>query len=174
LVRVLIVAAGLLLTAWASIGFSQLGRWNSPMASDQEALLSAAWSAGFAGSILLAIALLRIAARFDWSIGAAGAVGGVLTGAGLLFSAFGTGMLGLAMLGLGTLLLCIRLRGRMLGTVPAVVLAGTTAAMIAAMVLFAAGGGQDPGILVTMVAYGPAWILVGLRLHDPTPLLVRA
>jgi hypothetical protein len=173
-VRILILVAGGLLTLWSAIGFSQVGRWDSELATGQEALLAVAWTAGFVGSILLAIALLRIAARFDQSIGGSGAVGGVLTGAGLLFSALGGGILGLAMLGIGTLLLCVRLRGRMLGTVPTALLAGATAALISAMLLFVASGWQEPGILVAIVGYGPAWVVVGLRIHDPAPQLVHA
>ncbi len=173
-VRGLTIVAGVLLTAWAAIGVSQVGRWDSPMAAGQQALLNVAWVAGLVGSILITIALLRIALRFDQSIGSAGAVGAVLTGSGLLFSSFGAGIVRLAALGLGTALLARRLHGRLLGTVPVAVLAGTTAALIAAMLWFAGTGGQDVGILWIGLSYGPAWVLVGARLRTPAPQLTGA
>lgn len=174
-IRVLTVLAGALLTAWAGIGASQMRPWESgPLTASSQALLNVSWVAGLLGAIVIAVALLLLALRYDGSIGPSGAVGAVLIGSGLLFATFGGGVLALAMLGVGTALFSWRLRGRLLGTAPAACLAATTAAVIGAFVVFGAGGGQDIRILWAIVAYGPAWMIVGLALRAPAPLPVDA
>jgi len=79
--------------------------------------------------------------------------------------------MGHGLLGAGTALLTRGLRGRLLGTVPAALLASTTAALIAAMLWFVGSGGQDVDILWICLSYGPAWMLVGARLRTPSAQL---
>jgi hypothetical protein len=83
-------------------------------------------------------------------------------------------LLALAMLGVGTALFSWHLRGRLLGTAPAALLVATTTALIAAFLAFMAGGGQDTRILWTIIAYGPAWMTVGLALRAPSALPATA
>jgi hypothetical protein len=174
-IRGLTVLAGALLTAWATIGASQMRPWESgPLSTSSEALMNVAWVTGLAGAILIGVALLLIAIRYDASIGPSGAVGAVLLGSGLLFATFGGGVLALGMIGVGTALFSWRVRGRLLATAPTAILAATTAGLIAAFVAFAAGGGEDVRILWAIVAYGPAWMIVGLALRAPAPLPANA
>ena len=140
-----IVLAGALLSAWAGLGLTQMVRWESGDVPAAPELVSIASFSGFFGAILIAAALLGVASRYDWSIGSSGAVGGVLTGSGLVFAAMGGGIVALVLLGGGTLLLSWRVRGRILGTIPAALLAAVTTLLIAAFLVFASGGGQEPG-----------------------------
>jgi hypothetical protein len=165
----LLVLAGALLTVWAGLGLTHMVRWDSgEMPSDPD-LVTIAWLAGLVGSILIAVALLGVALRYDWSIGPSGAVGGVLTGSGLVFASMGGGLLALALLGGGTLLMAWRVRGRILGTTSAVFLAVATSLLVAAFLAFVASGGQDLNVLLVGLLYGPAWILFGIDLHAPSP-----
>jgi hypothetical protein len=163
----LIVLAGALLSVWAALGVTQGVRWDSGELPANPELLNISWLAGLFGSMLLGAALLGVALRYDWSIGPSGAVGGVLTGAGLVFASMGGGVLALALLGGGTLLLAWRVRGRILGTTSSVFLAAVTSLLIAAFAIFASGDGQELGWLSVTLLYGPAWVLVGLDLHAP-------
>ena len=174
-IRALTVLAGALLTAWAGIGASQMQPWESgPLPAASEAMMNVAWVAGFLGAIVLCVALLLLGLRYDRSVGPSGAVGAVLLGSGLLFASLGGGMLALGMLGVGTALFSWHLRGRLLGTAPAALLAATTTAVIAAFLAFVAGGGQDTRILLTLLAYGPTWMIVGLALRAPAPTPANA
>jgi hypothetical protein len=174
-IRALMVLAGALLTAWAGIGASQMQPWDSgPLPASSEALFTVAWISGFLASIVLCVALTLLALRYDLYVGRSGAVGAVLLGSGLLFASLGGGMLALGMLGVGTALFAWHLRGRLLGTAPAALLVATTTGVIAAFIAFAAGGGQDPRILLTLLAYGPAWMIVGLALRAPAPVPANA
>lgn len=165
----LIVLAGALITAWAGLGLTQMVRWDSGEVPAAPELVSIASLSGFVGSILIAVALLGVASRYDWSIGSAGAVGGVLTGSGIVFASMGGGIAALLLLGGGTLLLAWRVRGRILGTFPSVFLAVATSLLIAAFLVFVATGGQEPALLWIGLLYGPAWILFGIDLHAPLP-----
>jgi len=167
----LVVLGGTLLTAWAVIGVLFAGPWEDP---NVQRMLSASFVAGLAGSFLLASALLLIASRYDWSIGPSGAVGGVLTGSGLVFSALGGGVPSLVLLGSGTVMLAWRLRGRLVGTVPALVLTVATLLVVVAFVAVAANGWKDISPFYLLLAYGPAWMLVGLDLRAPVQQKARA
>ena len=111
--------------------------------------------------------MLLIAARYDWAIGGAGAVGAVLTGVGLLFADMGGGVAALVVIGAGTGLLVWRARGRLVGTVPAVILAVGTSSLIAAFMVFGVGNGQDVTSMWAAVPYGPGWIVFALALRAP-------
>ena len=160
----LVVLGGTLLTAWAVIGVLVVGPWEDP---GVERMRTASFVAGLVGSFLLATALLVIASRYDWSIGPSGAVGGVLTGSGLVFSALGGGVAALVLLGGGTVMLAWRLRGRLVGTVPALALTVATLLLVVAFVAVAANGWSDISPFYLLLAYGPAWMLVGLDLRAP-------
>lgn len=168
-VGALIVLAGSLLTVWAALGVSFMGRWDGPAESAARALLSVSSVSGLLGAILMAIALLLVASRYDWSIGSAGAVGGVLTGAGLVFSALGGGITALLLLCGGTMLLAARLRGRLVGTLSALAITATTLLVAGAFIAVAANGWQDPTPFWLLVLYGPAWMLVGVDFRVPAP-----
>lgn len=167
----LVVLGGTLLTAWAVIGVLFMGPWEDPTVQQMR---SASSISGIAGSFLVAAALLLIASRYDWSIGASGAVGGVLTGSGLVFAGLGGGVVALLMLGGGTVMLAWRLRGRLVGTVAALVLTVTTLLVVVAFVAVAANGWNDMSPFNLVLAYGPAWMLVGLDLRAPVRQLVVA
>lgn len=167
----LVVIAGVLLTAWAMIGVLFMEPWEDPTT---QRMLAASFVLGLAGSVLLAVALLLIASRYDWSIGAAGAVGGVLTGAGLVFSSLGGGVAALLLLVGGTVLFAWRLRGRLVGTVPALVLTATTMLVVGAFLAVAANDWTDPRPFWILVLYGPAWMLVGVNLRAPARQLAVA
>ena len=168
---VLVVVGGTLLTAWAVIGVLFVGPWEDPAV---QRMLGASFVTGLAGSVLVAAALLLIASRYDWSIGAAGAVGGVLTGSGLVFSSFGGGGVALLMILGGTVMLAWRLRGRLVGTVPALVLTVTTMLVVIAFLAVAANSWTDLTPFYLILAYGPAWMLVGLDLRAPVRQLAVA
>lgn len=174
-VGALIVLAGAFLTVWAVLGVSFMGA-SSFDDSTGRTLLNVSWTAGFLGSILMAIALLLVAYRYDWSIGSAGAVGGVLTGAGLVFSAFGGGVAPLLLLGVGTMLLAARLRGRLVSTLPALAIAVTTLLVIGAFLAVAASEWTNVTPFWVILLYGPAWMLVGADVRAPSrvPQLVGA
>jgi hypothetical protein len=163
----LIVLAGALISAWAGLAITQMPRWDSGDAIASPELASASYLSGLVGAILIAAALLGVASRYDWSIGSAGAIGGVLTGAGLVFSSFGGGMAALLLLGGGTLLLAWRLRGRLVGTLAAAMLVAATALLVGAFFLVWANGWTDLTPFYLVVAYGPTWMLVGLDLRAP-------
>lgn len=165
----LIIVAGALLTAWAALGVANLGDWDSPGASNAPDIMSISYVSGTLGSILMAIALLLVASRYDWSIGAGGAVGGVLTGAGLVFASFGGGLLAILMIGGGTALLAARLRRRLVGTPAAAAIAAATLLVVGAFFAVAANEWTDPTPFWLLVLYGPAWIIVGLDLRVPAP-----
>jgi MFS family permease len=167
----LVVVAGVLLTAWAMIGVLFMEPWADPT---MPRMLAVSFVSGLVGSVLLAVALLLIASRYDWSIGAAGAVGGVLTGAGLVFSSLGGGVAALLLLVGGTVLLAWRLRGRLVGTVPALVLTATTMLVVGAFLAVAANDWTDPRPFRLLVLYGPAWMLVGVNLRAPARQLAVA
>lgn len=167
----LVVVAGMLLTAWAVIGAMFMGPGEDPTV---QRMLAASFTSGLAGSLLLAVALLLIASRYDWSIGAPGAVGGVLTGAGLVFSSLGGGVAALLLLVGGTVLLAWRLRGRLVGTMPALVLTATTMLVVGAFLAVAANDWTDPRPFWLLVLYGPAWMLVGVDLRAPARQLAVA
>lgn len=173
-VAALLVVAGALLTIWATIGVSFAGTWDGPEEPVGRSLLGVSYASGVAGAVLIAIALLLVASRYDWSIGAIGAVGGVLTGSGLVFSAFGGGVAALLLLVGGTLMLAWRMRGRLVGTVPAVVLTVTTLLVAGAFLAVAASGWTDSGPFWLLVLYGPAWMLVGVDLRAPARQLLVA
>lgn len=162
----LIVIAGALLTAWAGLGVVFMGRWDTVDAPAQ-GMQGVAFMSGFVGSIVLAGALLLIASRYDWSIGSSGAIGGVLTGAGLVFSSLGGGVAALLLLGGGTMLLAWRMRTRLVGTVTAAALVVATLLVIGAFIAVFANGWTDPTPLFVLLAYGPAWMLFGLDLRAP-------
>jgi hypothetical protein len=168
-VGMLFVLAGALLTAWGAIGATQMRRWESGDVVASPDLSNVAWFAGMLGSILIAVALLAIASRYDRSIGSSGAVGAVLTAAGLMFAALGGGLTALLLLGGGTTLFAWRISGKIVGTLPAVLLVVVTLLVVAAFTAFAAGGGQDLRLMWAMIAYGPAWMLVGRDLRAPIP-----
>lgn len=167
LAGVLLAIGGALLTLWAAIGLPLVRRWDSGYGDGAPQLLNLSWAAGAIGSIVIAVALLVIAARYDWSIGPVGAVGGVLTAAGLLFASAGGGVIALVLLGVGSVIFAGRLRGRLVRTSTALVLAAATFALIGGMAAFAMGGGQETHFLWSMIAYGPAWLLVALDLRAP-------
>ena len=166
-VAAIVAVGGLLLTLWAAIGASVMPRWGSGDIVGHADLLNISWFSGTIGSFVLGAALLLIAGRYDWSIGAGGAVGSVLTGIGLVLASFGGGIAALLLLGGGTALFAWRARGRIVGTVPALVLAGATFVVIAAFAWFAAGEGQETWLMWFLVAYGPAWIAFGLGIRSP-------
>jgi hypothetical protein len=173
-VAALLVVAGALLTIWAAIGLSFAGMWDGSEEATARSLLGVSYASGVAGAVLVAIALLLVASRYDSSIGAVGAVGGVLTGSGLVFASFGGGFAALALLVGGTLMLAWRLRGRLVGTVPAVVLTVTTVLVVGAFIAVAASGWSDLGPFWILVLYGPAWMLVGVDLRAPARQLAVA
>jgi len=173
-IRVLLVTAGGLLTAWALIGVSLVRPWNSGEWPYEPALSTVAWVVGMLGALGVGAALFLLAGRHSEAIGSSGSLGGLGAGLGLVLASLGGGVAALALLGIGTASLAWALRGRMLGAATAVTLAGMTALLIGAYVAFAAGGGQDVRILWGIVAYGPAWILVGVNLRTPSAQLVRA
>jgi hypothetical protein len=162
----LIVVGGAFVTVWAAIALSFMGPW-AGVDETAQGMLNASFTSGLVGSILLAVALLLIASRYDWLIGSSGAVGGVLTGAGLVFSALGGGMAALLLLGGGTLLLAWRLRGRLVGTLSAATLVAATVLLVGAFLLVWANGWTDQTPFYLVVAYGPAWMLFGRALRVP-------
>lgn len=165
----LIVVAGALLTTWAVLGVSFIGAWDRPEFTVAQDLQDISFVSGFVGALLISAALLLIASRYASSIGSSGAVGGVLTGAGLVFSSLGGGMAALGLLGGGTMLLAWRLRGRLIGTVPALVLTTGTLLVVTAFIAIAANGWTDMTPFYLVLAYGPAWMLVGVDLRAPEP-----
>ena len=167
----LVVVGGTLLMVWAVIGVLFVGPWEDP---DVQRMRSASFASGLAGSVVVAAALLLIASRYEWTIGASGAVGGVLTGSGLVFSSLGGGAAALLLLGAGTVMLAWRLRGRLVGTVPALVLTITTLLLVGAFIAVAANGWNDTSPFYLLLAYGPAWMLVGLDLRAPVRQLAVA
>ncbi len=163
----LLVMAGALLTAWATLGASYAGRVGQPDDTEAQSVLAIASSTGTLGAFMLAIALLLLASRYDQWIGSAGAVGGVLTGAGLVFASFGGGLVALFMLGAGTVLLAVRIQGRLVGKVSAAVILAATLLAVGAFVAIAMNGWTDMTPFRLTVLYGPAWIMVGIDLKVP-------
>jgi hypothetical protein len=170
----LIVVAGALLTTWAVLGVLFMGRWDGPEEAATRTLLSVSYVSGLLGAVLIAIALLLVASRYQSSIGSAGAVGGVLTGSGLVFSALGGGVAALLLLGGGTVLLAWRVRGRLVGTLPAVTLTSATLLVVGAFLGVAASGWTDPTPFRLVLLYGPAWAIVGLHRRAPARQFVGA
>lgn len=173
-IRILTILAGGLLAVWAGMVALFMRPWNSGEWPLDPALMNIGWLAGMAGSIALMAALILIASRYDWAIGSAGAVGAILAGSGLIFASLQGGVLALGMIGVGTALLAWRLRGRLLGTLSAFAIAGATAILIGGFAVFAMGGGQDVRLLWGLIAYGPAWMVVGLDLRAPARPMVVA
>lgn len=163
----LIVVAGLLLTTWAALGVAYGGRWDDAMDTASRSAFEAANAAGLLGSFLMACALLLIASRYDRWIGSAGAVGAVLTGAGLVFASFGGGLAPLFLLGAGTMLFAARIQGQLVGRLSALVITVATMTTIAAFLAVAASGWRDMTPFTLLLLYGPAWIIVGLDLRVP-------
>ena len=169
---------GVLLTVWAAVGASIAPRWDSGeiIEPSRLAMLGVSTSAGFLAAFVMSAGLLLIASRYDWYVGRRGAVGAVLTAAGLVFAGLGGGIPALVLLVGGTTMFAIGLRRRLIGTNSAALLLATTLLLVAAFVSFAIGGGQDPTVLWCLVAYGPAWLLVaadfrapiGARVAEPT------
>ena len=168
----LLLVGGLFLTGWAAFAVNLMPRWDSADAIPSPELLNLALAAGWLGSIAVAVAMVIIALRYDAWIGRAGAVGAALLGSGLVFASAGGGVGALLMIAIGTALFATRARRRVIGTTSALALTAATSLLIAAFMLFAAGGGQDVRLLLGLLAYGPAWIVVALDLRVPAPLQI--
>ena len=167
---------GVLLTGWAGLGAGLMPRWDAGDAVSAAAMswLGVAVSMGFAATFAMAAGLLLIARRYDRYLGSAGAIGSVLTAAGLVFASLGGGVVALAMLLIGTSMFALRARGRLFGTLPAIVLVAATCILVGAFVAFAMGGGQDTRLMWGLIAYGPAWLLVARHFRAPAGMPVRA
>lgn len=160
-----LVLAGVLFTVWAGLGAWQMPRWESADPIRSPELLTMAQAAGWLAAITLTVALVRLGLRYDRLIGGSGAVGGVLTGAGLLFASAGGGLFALLMICAGTTLFAWRIRNRLVGTLAATGLVLLTFVLVGAILGFIASDGQDVRLLWGIVAYGPAWMIVGLDLR---------
>lgn len=170
----MLVTAGILLTMWAAFGVVQMPRWESGDAIASPDLMAVSYASGMLGSFIILVALVVLAFRYDWSIGSTGAIAALSTALGIFLAALGAGVLALVLLAGGGVVLAWRMRGRLLGTAAAVALALGTTVTAVAFIMFAAGGGQDTGILWGLLAFGPMWMVVGLDLRAPARELVAA
>ncbi len=161
----MLLLAGTLFTAWAGLGALQMPRWDSVDQIGSPELQAMAQAAGWLAAITLTVALVRIGLRYDRLIGGSGAVGGVLTGAGLLFASAGGGVFALLMICAGTTLFAWRIRNRLVGTLAATGLVVLTFVLVGAIIGFAASDWQDVRLLWGTLAYGPAWMIVGFDLR---------
>ena len=164
-----LAVGALLLTVWAGLGAAIGPRWESSevLSATAMSILGVAYVAGILAAFVIAAGLLLIASRYDWSIGPVGAVGAVLTGGGLVFAGLGGGPVALVMLLAGTTMFAWRARGRLIGTVPAVVLVAATSILVGSFVVFGMGGGQDARLMWGLIAFGPAWFFVALDIKAP-------
>lgn len=172
--RLLAVVTGLLFTIWGVVGATAMVPWNSGLEPRGSAeLLNLAWASGAVGSLLSPVVFGIIFVRYERTLGGAGLAGAVLTPLGLIMATLGMGMAALLALAVGVILFGWRARGRILSAPVAVTFAAGSLLVVAGFLAFAAGNGQDVGLLLPMVALGPSWIVFGLGLREPRELADR-
>jgi hypothetical protein len=158
----------LLFTIWGVVGATHMIPWESGLEpAGPPELMSLAWASGMFGGLLSPVAFGIIVLRYDRALGGAGITGAILTPVGLLMAEFGMGLLALVILVAGAILFSWRANGRILSTPVALSFATGTLFVAGGFLAFVATNGQDVGLLLTMVALGPSWILMGLGLHAP-------
>jgi hypothetical protein len=169
--RVTAVVTGVLLTIWGVIGATSMVPWDSGLEPRTPAeLINLAWMSGMLGAFLAPVAFGIVIVRYQRVLGPAGVIGALLTPAGLIMSALGMGMVALLALGAGVILFSWRANGRILSAPVALGFAAGTLLNVAGFMVFAAGGGQDVNVLMSLVALGPSWILFGIGLRQPQGL----
>jgi hypothetical protein len=166
--RLLAIVTGVLLTIWGAISATAMVPWGSNLEPQISVdLMNLAWLSGGLGSLLAPFALGIVAFRYERALGLLGITGAILTSVGLIMSALGMGLPGLAALLVGPILFSWRANGRILGTPIALAFAAAAVGAVTAFLLFAAGDGQNVDLLLPLLALGPSWILLGIGLRRP-------
>jgi MFS family permease len=170
--RAVAIVVGVLFTIWGVVGATSMVPWDSGLEPTISAeLMNLAWASGALGSLLAPVAFGIVIARYERVLGGAGLAGATLASLGLIMSAFGMGIAALLALCGGVVLFSWRARERILSTPIAVAFATGSLLCSGAFLAFVAGDGKDVGLLLPMVALGPSWILFGLDLRRPQPML---
>ena len=157
------VTAGVLFSAWAGVIITLQPRW-AEMGPVDNALLAASYGAGMLGALLGVAVLLGLAFRHIDDMRAKGAFGATVAAVGFLMLMSESGTYAMVLLPGGTLLMSVGL-ARAVGWLPTVLLIVANAFMAAAMFGFVGGDGQQLLWLWMLLAYGPAWILLGINLR---------
>jgi hypothetical protein len=157
------VLAGSLFTLWGSIIAVASPRWGS-FESVDEGLAGIAYGAGMLGMILAVCVLVAIAARYADELGSLGAVAAIVTAGGFFVSIGGATIVGLLLLTGGSIVFAPRL-ARVVHPLVAASFALVTVLLALAMLGFVGSGGQTTFWSLWIVAYGPAWMVLGLGLR---------
>jgi hypothetical protein len=167
------VVAGALFGIWGGIIAVATPTWGSAGLAD-DGLMSAAYSAGFAGMILAIGALLGLAYRHADQLGATGAFGAVLAALGFLVAVGGASAVSVLCLTGGKLLLAPGL-ARVVPSLVVILFTGATILLALAMFGFVGSDGQTTFWLLFALGYGPAWAILGLSLrHARLPSAISA
>jgi hypothetical protein len=158
------LAAGALFSTWAGIILLFSPRWGEGETVGND-LLALSYGAGMLGAVIAIAVLLGLIYRHIHDLRSIGTLGALVVAAGFLMLTGDSGDSG------GTALIVVGTVGmspglaRAVGRPVAAVVLGSTLLLASAMLGFVSSGGQELLWLSMLAGYGPAWVLLGMRLR---------
>ena len=160
------VTSGALFSAWAAVLVAFMPRWSEfDGATVDSALIGLSYAAGLFGAMIAMVVLFGVAFRHVEDLGSVGAIGAVIAATGFMLFAWESGAWAVILLNVGTLVMSPGL-ARAVGWPVALLMVTATVTVGAAMFGFIGGDGQELLWMWMLLVYGPAWILLGIKLRN--------